>query len=116
MFEIIKHVLKIYQNMNTICDELQRNLIFTTKNKNRIKIKIQIQKAKFENINNEHQQTLTKIKKLKSSMLIKNEKMKKLRKSRNVHRENFEKINVKIKFLVINKKIMQKTIKNLKKN
>ena len=98
MFEIIKHVLKIYQNMNTICDELQRDLIFTTKNKNRIKIKIQIQKTKFENINNEHQQTLTKIKKLKNSMLIKNEKMNKLRKSRNAHRENFKKINVKINF------------------
>ena len=42
MFEIIKHVLKIYQNMNIIYDELQRDLIFTTKNKNRIKIKIQI--------------------------------------------------------------------------
>ena len=115
MFETIKHVLKVYQNMNTFCDELQRNLTFTTKSKNRIKIKIQTQKTKFENMNNEHQQTLTKIKKLKSSILIKNEKMNKLRKSRNAHRENFEKINVKIKFFVINKKIMQKTIKNLKR-
>ena len=46
---------------------------------------------------------------------FKKKKIAKLWKSKNAHRKNFEKINVKNKSLLMNKQIIKKVIKNLKR-
>ena len=61
------------------------------------------------------QKTIAEIKKLKKFLKIKKKKIIKLRKFKNVYRKNFEKIDVKIKALIIDKQNLKKIVENYDK-
>ena len=62
-----------------------------------------------------HEQKSLQTNELKKILTFKKKKIAKFRKFRNAHRDNFDKINIKTKSLMLNKKTMQKTIEKLKK-
>ena len=110
LFRIIKQVLSTYQNLNTTAESLQQNLTLVTADKSRLETRVEAQKQKIENIFKKKRNATTRMNKLKKLIRIREEKITKLRRSRNAHRENFEKVDAKIKSLLIDKKNMKKTI------
>ena len=60
-------------------------------------------------------QFIKRFKNFEKAIKIKEKKIAKIRRVRNAHKNNFEKINVKIKLLIINKKTIKKIIVELKK-
>ena len=114
LFEIFKHLLIVYQKLNKTTKKLQLKTNMINTKKNQLKIKIDAQKLKIKNLFKKRQKFLNRENKLKIFLKIKTNEMNKFRRFRNAHKKNFEKINVKIKSLIINKKNMQKIIKKLK--
>ena len=76
---------------------------------------MKIQKQKLIDLFKKHQHKITQTNKFKKILKFKKKKIAKFRKFRNAHRDNFDKINAKIKSLMFDKKTMQKTIENLKR-
>ena len=103
-FSIVKHVLKAYQNMNKICETLQKNLTITNKNAKKLKTRMKAQKQKLIDLFKKYQHKTTQTNELKKILKFKKKKIAKFRKFRNAHRDNFDKINVKIKSLMLDKK------------
>ena len=115
LFSIVKHVLKTYQSMNKICETFQKNLTITNKNAKKLKTRVKTQKQKLIDLFKKHQHKTTQTVELKKILKFKKKKIAKFRRFRNAYRDNFDKINVKTKSLMFDKKTMQKTIENLKK-
>ena len=101
--------------MNKICETLQKNLTVTSRNAKKLKIRVKAQKQKLIDLFKKHQHKTTQTNELKKILKFKKKKITKFRKFRNAHCDNFDKINVKIKLLMFDKKTMQKTIESLKK-
>ena len=115
LFEIIKRLLVAYQIMNEASREMQRNLTVTNDDKKQFEIRMKIQKQKITNISKKKQNVNVRITKFESFITIKKSEIAKLRKTKNVHKNNFEKINVKIKILIIDKQILKKIIQNFER-
>ena len=115
LFAIVKHVLKTYQNINNVCETFQKNLTMTINDMKKLKTRVEVQKQKLIDLFKKHEQKSLQTNELKKILTFKKKKIVKLRKSRNAHRDNFDKINIKTKSLMLNKKTMQKTIEKLKK-
>ena len=111
-FRTIKQMLSTYQILNTICENLQQDLTFIVVDTKKFKIKIEIQKQKIANM---RRVTIARTIELKIFLKTKKEKISKFQKSRNAHRKNFEKIDVKIKIFFIDKKTMKKIIENFER-
>ena len=115
LFAIVKHILKTYQSMNNVCETFQKNLTMTISDMKKLKTRIETQKQKLIDLFKKHEQKSLQTNELKRILTFKKKKIAKFRKSRNAHRDNFDKINIKTKSLMLNKKTMQKTIEKLKK-
>ena len=115
MFETIKRLLIAYQIINETLREMQRNLTITNNDKKQFETRMKIQKQKITNISKKKKNVNARITKLKNFITIKKSEIAKLRKAKNVHKNNFEKINVKIKILIIDKQILKKIIQNFER-
>ena len=111
-FKTIKNILNVYQNLNKETNNLQIKITLTTFKK-KLKNRTKTQKQKIKNLFKKQTKMLKQIKNFEKT--IKTKKIAKICRFRNVYKNNFEKINVKIKSLIINKKTLKKIIDELKK-
>ena len=101
--------------MNNVCETFQKNLTMTINDIKKLKTRVETQKQKLIDLFKKHEQKSLQTNKLKKILTFKKKKIAKFRRFRNAHRDNFDKINIKTKSLMLNKKTMQKTIEKLKK-
>ena len=115
LFATVKHVLEAYQSMDSACEALQEDLAMTTSDMEKLETRVEAQKQKLADLSREHEQRSLQANELERILTSKEEEIAKLRRSRNAHRDNFDKINTKAKSLMLDKETMQKTIEGLER-
>ena len=115
LFSTVKHVLEAYQSMDKACEALQEDLAVTSRDAEKLETRVEAQKQKLTDLSKEHQHKTAQAVELEEILKSKEEEIAKLRRSRNAHRDNFDKINAKAKSLVLDKETMQKTIEGLER-
>ena len=115
LFEIFKHLLAVYQELDKAAEDLQLKMNMISTEKTRLENRINAQKLKIDDFFKKRQKSLNRENESTRLLKVRENEVDKLRRSRNAHRENFEKVDVKIRSLIMNKKNMQKIIEELKR-
>lgn len=115
IFETIKHLLAAYHTMDETSRSLQEELTLATTDNSQLEKRAEAQKQKISDLSKEHQEATAQVGGLESLIKAKEEEVAKLRRARNAHRDNFEKVEARARALIIDKQTLEKTIEGFER-
>ena len=115
VFETIKSLLDAYHAMNETSRNMQQKLTITLANNDQLKRRVETQKQKISDLFKEEREVAAQLAESNKLREVEKKKMTKLRRFKNAHRDNFEKVDVRARSLLIDKQTMQKTIEEFER-